>query len=68
MESHGERKVSSEIPKVTHVFVSEVAENVLVVAGVADEATFEESDVENGRVEIDELENENFEGQIIVEL
>ena len=41
---------------------------MLIVAGIADEATFEESDVENGRVEIDELENENFEGQIIVEL
>ena len=29
-------------------------------------ATFEEGNVENGRIEIDKLEDEDFEGEIVV--
>ena len=36
------------------------------MAGVADKLSFEEGDVDDGGVEIDELEDEDFEGQIVV--
>ena len=40
----------------------------MIVSRVAHEATLEESDVEDGRVEVDELENEHFEGQVVLEV
>ncbi len=39
-----------------------------VVPRVPDEATLEEGDVEDGRVEVDELEDEHFERQVVLEL
>ncbi len=54
--------------KLTHVLVPEVAEDVLVMARISDEPPLEEGDVENGGVEVDELEEEHFERQIVVEL
>ena len=52
-----------------YVFVSEVAaHDVVVVAGVADELALEEGDVDDRRVEVDELEDEHFERQVVVEV
>ena len=56
------------IYKSPYIFVSNVAEDMLVVAGVADELALEEGDVEDGRVEVDELEDEHFEGQVVVKV
>ena len=52
-----------------YVFISEVAaHDVVVVTGVADELALEEGDVDYRRVEVDELEDEHFERQVVVEL
>ena len=40
----------------------------MIVAGVADELALEEGDVDDGGVEIDELEDEHFEGEVVVKL
>ena len=40
----------------------------MVVAGVADELALEEGDVDDRRVEVDELEDEHFERQVVVEV
>lgn len=50
-----------------YVFISEIAENVLVVTRIANKSALEKRYVEDGRVEIDELEDENFKGQVVVE-
>ena len=53
----------------SYVFISEVAaQDVVVVAGVADELALEEGDVDDRRVEVDELEDEHFERQVVVEV
>ena len=36
------------------------------MAGVADKLSFEECDVDDGGVEVDKLEDEDFEGEIVV--
>ena len=41
---------------------------MLVVARVAHELALEERNVEDGRVEVDELEDEDLEGQVVVKL
>ena len=41
---------------------------MLVAAWVTHESAFEERDVEDGGVEIDELKNEHFEREVIVEV
>ena len=41
---------------------------MLVVAWVACELALEEGHVDQGRVEVDELEDEHFERQVVVEL
>ena len=38
------------------------------MAGVADELALEEGDVDDGGVEVDELEDEHFERQVVVEV
>ena len=40
----------------------------MVVAGVADELALEEGDVDDGRVKVDELEDEHFERQVVVKV
>ena len=40
----------------------------MVVAGVADELALEEGDVDDGGVEVDELEDEHFERQVVVKV
>ena len=41
---------------------------MLVVAWVSDEPSLEERDVEDGGVEVDELEEEHLKRQVVVEL
>ena len=52
----------------TYIFVPEIANNVDVGTGVADKLPLEEGNVDDGGVEVDELEDEDFEGEIIVEI
>ena len=52
----------------TTLLVPEVADNMLVMAGVPSELPLEEGHVDQGGVEVDELEDEHFEGQVVVEL
>ena len=40
----------------------------MIVARVADELALEEGDVDDGGVEVDELEDEHFERQVVVEV
>ena len=40
----------------------------MIVARVADELALEEGDVDDGGVEVDELEDEHFERQVVVEI
>ena len=40
----------------------------MIVAGVADELALEEGDVDDGGVEVDELEDEHFERQVVVKV
>ena len=49
-----------------HLLVPESSKDVFVMAGVADKLPLEEGDVDDGGIEIDELENEDFEGEIVV--
>ena len=52
----------------TYIFVPEIPNNVDVGTGVADKLPLEEGNVDDGGVEVDELEDEDFEGEIIVEI
>ena len=49
-----------------HLLVPESSKDVFVMAGVAHKLPLEEGDVDDGGIEIDELENEDFEGEIVV--
>ena len=40
----------------------------MIVAGVTDELALEEGDVDDGGVEVDELEDEHFERQVVVKV
>ena len=52
----------------TYIFISEIPNNIDVGTGVADKLPLEEGNVDDGGVEVDELEDEDFEGEIIVEI
>ena len=52
----------------TYIFISEISNNIDVGTGVADKLPLEEGNVDDGGVEVDELEDEDFEGEIIVEI
>ena len=56
-----------QLPYITYILISKGAKDVVVSAWIANKATFEERDVENGRIEVYELEDEYLECQIIVE-
>ena len=43
-----------------------MSKDVFVVAGVAHKLPFEECNVDDGGVEVDKLEDEDFEGEIVV--
>ena len=40
----------------------------MIVAGVADELALEEGDVDDGGVEVDELEDEDFESEVVIKV
>jgi hypothetical protein len=50
------------------LFIPEVSSDVLVVTGKSSELSLEECNIDQGGVEVDELEDEDFEGEIVVEL
>ena len=52
----------------TYILISQVEHDVVVTSRIANETTFEECDVENGRIEVDKLEDEYFECQIVIKL
>ena len=52
----------------TYIFISDIAEDMFISAGVADKLPLEEGNVEDGGVEVDELEDENLERQVVVEI
>ena len=56
------------LPTSPTLLIPEIAHDVLVVAWVACELALEEGHVDQGRVEVDELEDEHFERQVVVEL
>ena len=41
---------------------------MLVVAGVTNKLPLEEGDVQDGRIEVDELEDEHLERQVVVKI
>lgn len=61
-----EFSVQSEHPD-THVFISP-SKDKSVISWVPNETPLEKGDVKYGRVEIDELKDEHFESQVVVEL
>ena len=56
------------MPTSPTLLIPEIAHDVLVVAWVACELALEEGHVDQGRVEVDELEDEHFERQVVVEV
>ena len=62
------KKKSQFLLDLSYVFISKIAEDVVIVARVADELALEEGDVDDGGVEVDELEDEHFERQVVVEV
>ena len=52
----------------TYIFIPEIANNIDVGTGVANKLPLEEGNVDDGGVEVDELEDEHFERQVVVEV
>ena len=49
-----------------HLFIPQGTKNVFIMSRIANKLSLEEGNVNNGRVEIDELEDENFESKIVI--
>ena len=56
----------SIVAKMIHLFISQGTKNVLIMSRIANKLSLEKSNVYYGRVEIDELEDENFESKIVI--
>ena len=54
------------VAKMIHLFIPQGTKNVLIMSRIANKLSLEESNVNYGRVEIDELEDENFESKIVI--
>ena len=52
----------------TYVLVTKVEHYVVIMTGISYKPSFKEGNVENGRIEIDKLEDEDFESQIVIKL
>ena len=52
----------------TYILISDVSENMFVSTGIAHKLPLEEGDVEDGGVEVDELEDEHLERQVVIEI
>ena len=57
---------AEELEHSVYLFVPQEAKDVIVVARMSHKLPLEEPDVDDGRVKIYKLKNENFEGQIII--
>ena len=51
----------------TYILISDFSDDMHVISRVANEPALDEGNVQDGGVKIDELENEDFERQIVVE-
>ena len=49
-----------------NLFIPQGTKDVFVMSWVANKLSFEESNVNNGRVEVDELEDENFKSKVVI--
>ena len=52
----------------TYIFIPQVAHYVDVGSRVTHELPFEEGDVNDGGVKVDELEDEDFECQVVIKI
>ena len=52
----------------TYIFISQIAHYVNVGSRIPNELPFEEGNVDNGGVEVDELEDEDFECQVVIKI
>ena len=52
----------------TYIFIPQIEHYIDVGSRVSHELPFEEGNVDNGGVEVDELEDEDFECQVVVEI
>ena len=52
----------------TYIFISQIAHYVNVGSRIPNELPFEEGNVNDGGVEVDELEDENFKSEIIIKV
>ena len=50
----------------SNLFIPKSAKDVLVMSRITHKLSLEECNVDDGRVEIDELEDENFECQVVI--
>jgi hypothetical protein len=53
---------------VAYIFIPQVSENMLVMAWISHKSSFEEGNVENRGIKVDELEEEHLEGQIVIKI
>ena len=51
-----------------YLLVPERPKDVFVMAGIANKLPFKKCDVDDGRVKVDKLKDENFEGQVVIVL
>ena len=49
-----------------YLFIPKSSKDVFVMTRVTNKLSFKESNINDGGVEVDKLENENFEGQVII--
>ena len=57
---------AEELEHSVYLFIPQEAKDVIVLSRMSHKLPFEEPDVDDGRVKIYKLKNENFEGQIII--
>ena len=51
-----------------YLFISQVSYDVFVMARVANKLALEEGNIDEGRVKIDELEDEHLEGEVFIKV
>lgn len=52
----------------TYIFISQIAHYVNVGSRIPNKLPFEEGNVNDGGVEVDELEDKDFKGEVIIEV
>ena len=51
----------------THIFIPQRSKNMHIPSWISNKSAFKEGDVEDGGIKVDELEQEHFERQIVIE-